>query len=288
MLQNLSEGEYAVTVTDAHGCQDTAAASVSEPQSLGIALRSKNVTCYGDENGRIQIDSVWGGTPPYDFSINGHAMPSREMMMPNLAAGNYSIDLIDSKDCWLQTEAVISEPPAIMLDLGEDVYVELGETVDIRPILNLLPTSLASLAWTPAICENCLDTVIMPLENMNLRLTVIDTQGCTATATQKIVVKKDRSVYVPTAFSPNNDGVNDFFMVFAGANVQQIKSFEVFNRWGGKVFSANAFPPNDYTFGWDGKFRGKPLNDNVFTWSLIVDYIDGKSELLTGDVVVMK
>jgi hypothetical protein len=77
-------------------------------------------------------------------------------------------------------------------------------------------------------------------------------------------------------------------MVFAGANVQQIKSFEVFNRWGGKVFSANAFPPNDYTFGWDGKFRGKPLNDNVFTWSLIVDYIDGKSELLTGDVVVMK
>ena len=287
ILQNLSQGNYAVTVTDFQGCKDTASVFIHEPPPLGLTLTTRDATCFGDENGRILIDSVWGGTPPYELSLNGTSLPPGTALT-DLAAGTYLVDLIDGHDCLIQDEATIYEPAAIVLDLGEDLYVDLGETVDIRPVLNLQDNMLESILWTPAICEACLDTVIMPLENMHLSLTVIDTQGCTASDNRQIVVKKNRNVYVPNVFSPNNDGVNDFFMIFAGANVQEIKSFEIFDRWGGKVFSAARFQPNDPAHGWDGKHKGHFLNDNVFTWKLVVDYVDGKFELLTGDVTVMK
>lgn len=285
-LQNLFGGNYSVTVTDANGCKGEAVAAILEPLPIEMAIRTKDVTCFGEVNGRIQIDTVQGGTPPYELSLNGTPMPPAGVN--DLAAGSYLITLLDSHDCLVQETATIGEPPAIQLDLGDDLYIELGEPIHLQPVLNVPPSRLGSLTWEPAICENCLDTLIMPLESMNLSLTVTDTQGCSATDSRVILVKKNRKVYVPNAFSPNNDGINDFLMVYAGANVREISLFEIFNRWGGRVFTATAFPPNNPTFGWDGKRHGAPLNDDVFTWKLVVNYIDGKSELFTGDVMVVK
>jgi gliding motility-associated-like protein len=80
--------------------------------------------------------------------------------------------------------------------------------------------------------------------------------GCSATDTIGIkVFCENAQVYIPNAFSPDGDGINDILMV-RGKGIQAVKSFRVFNRWGEVVFERNNFPPYDPAFGWDGKIKG--------------------------------
>ena len=101
-------------------------------------------------------------------------------------------------------------------------------------------------------------------------------------------VRKIRPIYVPNAFSPNNDGTNDQFLIYAGKQVANIRSFLVFNRWGETVYEYYNFQPNDPLFGWDGKHRGKEMDPAVFTWFAEIEFVDGKVELYEGDVTLMR
>ena len=93
-------------------------------------------------------------------------------------------------------------------------------------------------------------------------------------------------LYIPNVFSPNNDGINDFFVMYGSfPNVQMIKSFRVYDRWGGLMFEKTDFLPNDPN-GWDGKFRGKTVDAGVYTYAAEVLFIDGVVEVYGGDVTV--
>jgi len=87
---------------------------------------------------------------------------------------------------------------------------------------------------------------------------------------------------VPTAFSPNGDGVNDVFTVFPGKAVANISQIEIFDRWGNQVFSANS------NIGWDGIFDGKIAPNGVYVWLITVEFIDGRIQQLSGDVTLIR
>ncbi len=93
---------------------------------------------------------------------------------------------------------------------------------------------------------------------------------------------------MPNVFSPNDDGYNDDFTVFADKAVRQIKHLRVFSRWGELVFERVDFPPNDLHYGWDGTFRGKDLPAAVFAWSAEVEFLDGDVVEVEGDVAVVR
>ena len=78
-------------------------------------------------------------------------------------------------------------------------------------------------------------------------------------------------------------------MIFADTrNIEQIKTFEVFDRWGEKVFEQYNFQPNDPAHGWDGTIRGKLLNSAVFVYYAEVEMIDGRIEFYEGDVFLRR
>ena len=79
-----------------------------------------------------------------------------------------------------------------------------------------------------------------------------------------------------------------FFYVQSGSDVQQVKSFIIFDRNGGKLFSNANFLPNDYSQGWDGRFHGKTMNPGVFTWFAEVLFLDGAVEIYRGDVTLLR
>ncbi len=112
--------------------------------------------------------------------------------------------------------------------------------------------------------------------------------GCTDSDDLMLFVKKDRPVYIPNAYSPNADGINDVFMIFAGPQVAQVKSFLIFDRWGETMFQFRDFQPNDPDFGWDGTYRDEPMNAAVFTWFAEIEFVDGKVELYEGDVTLVR
>ena len=96
--------------------------------------------------------------------------------------------------------------------------------------------------------------------------------------------------YVPNAFSPNDDGENDFFTIhFAADNfISKVKNVKVFSRWGALVFEKNNILPNSSIALWDGFFKGEKMNTGVFVWVMEVELLDGESQLFSGDLTLVK
>ncbi|HFA50180.1 MAG TPA: gliding motility-associated C-terminal domain-containing protein [Bacteroidetes bacterium] len=102
-------------------------------------------------------------------------------------------------------------------------------------------------------------------------------------------VEKKVAIYTPTAFSPNNDGINDTFTLFAKESaVAQINYLRIFNRWGNLVFEQNYFAPNQLDLGWDGTFKGEHLNPGLFVWVAEVVYVDGRRQVLEDGVQLVR
>jgi len=96
-------------------------------------------------------------------------------------------------------------------------------------------------------------------------------------------------VYIPNIFSPNNDGSNDILFVSGGADIESIRSFSIFNRWGELVFEQIDLLPNMPSAGWDGTTRnGQLLNPAVFVYMIEIRFTDGETEVFSGDVVLMR
>ena len=153
---------------------------------------------------------------------------------------------------------------------------------------------IESISWSPSnnlSCTDCLNPTVEQLfENSAYTITITNIFGCETSATINIDVEKDRAIYVPNVFTPNNDGINDFFMIFAGVNAQivSIRNFHVFDRWGEEVYSSTDFPPNDATYGWDGKLRGQEMNPAVFVYWFEVEFLDGEKVIYEGDVALRR
>ncbi len=139
----------------------------------------------------------------------------------------------------------------------------------------------------------------MARETQMISVTVVDELGCRATDRQMLLVRKDRPVYFPTAFSPNGDNINDIFFINGDLDeVESIQDFFIYDRWGEAVFAANLAPtadgslggflPNDPAFGWDGFHDGQVMNPQVFVYSATVRFRDGETVVYKGDFVLLR
>ena len=98
-----------------------------------------------------------------------------------------------------------------------------------------------------------------------------------------------KNIYFPNIFSPNGDGVNDVFFIFSNqGSVSNIPYFRIFDRWGGLVLERNDIQPNDPLVGWDGTEKGKAASPGVYVWTAMIEHTDGKVEILTGDVTLIR
>ena len=118
-------------------------------------------------------------------------------------------------------------------------------------------------------------------------LTVSNECGTVSDAVN-VNIESCREVYIPNAFSPNDDGRNDRFYLYDGGDVREIKTFAIFDRWGNQVFLRTNIQPNDYQNGWDGTFKGKPVNTGVYVYFAEIAFRDGYSEVRSGDVALLR
>ncbi|MFT7452827.1 MAG: gliding motility-associated-like protein, partial [Patescibacteria group bacterium] len=128
-----------------------------------------------------------------------------------------------------------------------------------------------------------------PVENTLYEIILLDTNGCLVEAEIFLRVDKERNVFIPNAFSPNGDGNNDVFMIFANNEaIKSVNELQLFNRWGEKVFQQNDFMPNDPDYGWDGLFKGKIMNPSVLVYFAEIEFVDGYKKMYKGDVTLMR
>jgi gliding motility-associated-like protein len=189
----------------------------------------------------------------------------------NLDPGNYNVVVQDVNGCEYETMVSIEQPDSMVVLLTVDeTEIQFGETHQIITQVNIPEDEISQINWTNAeslSCDDCLLPVAQPFYTTDYRVNVVSIHGCEDRAFLRIFVDRQKSVYAPNIFSPNGDGANDRFYLFAKpGSVEKIKSFGIFNRWGEPVFEAFNFQPNDPTYGWDGFFRGELMNSAVFVW----------------------
>ena len=288
-IQNLCPDNYAVTVTDAYGCTGVDLTVINAPLPLAMTLTLQDVECPFDGDGAIEVTTTTGGIPPYVYSIDNQPFTSVNGA-GFLSGGSYMVVAQDANGCLVEQLAVIDEPEAFSIDAGADIFIKLGERADLDG--QVIPYYGQTINWSPPdslFCSTCLSTYFYPLETSQVNLLVVDTtSGCFQEDSLLIFVEKPREFYVPNVFSPNLDGTNDFFTVFAGIGVEEILQFKVFSRWGNLVFENNNFQPNDLNAGWDGTFNEKTLNPDVFVWKAQVRFKDGETKWYQGDVTLIR
>ena len=134
-----------------------------------------------------------------------------------------------------------------------------------------------------------MSTFAKPDLSTQYQVSVVSKAGCEARGNIQLTVDRTRRVYGPNIFSPNDDGTNDIFTLFADPiSVVKIKSLQIYSRWGEAVFEQQDLAPGDITVGWDGTFKGQKLNPAVFVWQAVVEFADGQEELFKGDVTLQR
>jgi len=290
---NLPGGIHVVTVTDTDGCTGTAQVELSEPELIFFESTSSNSTCSGLNDGTITVLNVSGGDgAPYLYSIDG-ATFSPDSIFTDLGEGLYEIYVQDVNACVALGNQVIESTTELILDYGEDVEIDFGESINLFPTTNFsLDTALYTWTWeqdTTLIFNNfSYNPVAQPSTTTTYNVTVTDPNGCAISDVITVRVNVERDVFIPNIFSPNFDGNNDVFTVFGGIGVARIRTMQVFDRWGAKVHETSDFSPNSSEFGWDGKYKGNAAAQGVYVYYVEVEFVDGTSDTYRGDVTVVR
>jgi gliding motility-associated-like protein len=289
----LSEGVYSVTVVDSKGCEASVSRTISQPPPIIVNLPAPEPPrCFGLET-FININSVSGGAGgPFTYSVNNGPQVPVSSQFPTLA-GNISIRIFDSRGCTFDTTLIISEPPPVFVSLGDDITIDLGDTITLRPFIqSSLP--ITDFDWMPATdlsCGDCENPDAFPGNTTMYELLVTDQNGCTGEDDILITVSKRRFVYIPNAFTPDGDGINDVFRVFTGKGVTSINHMRIYDRWGNLMFNREDLPldvDNGGSEGWTGEYRGRLVDGGVYVYTVEVSFIDGAVLLYRGEVAIYR
>jgi gliding motility-associated-like protein len=283
-------GSYALTVTDqANGCTSTAVQTVSAIPPPSFAFEVVQPDCF-DPKGTLQIVTTTGGSSPYQYSASAGQQWSSLPVFDEVSPGTYTLLVSDANGCTASAQATVNPPFLPSIELTDVLKISQGDSILLTPLTNIPPAQIASWKWSPAdglSCADCWQPWAKPLRSQYYTVEATDANGCKATDRILIQVNRLRNIYPPTAFSPDGDGQNDLFTLYA-KGVREIKRLSVFDRWGEEVFTRRNIPPNDDTLGWDGTLRGIALSPAVFVWMAEIEFLDGEVEIVYGDVTLVR
>ena len=168
-----------------------------------------------------------------------------------------------------------------------DVY--RGEPTTLQPINS--GDKATTIVWTPPAglsCTGCLTPVLTTNTNTLLKIVGTTALFCKDSATLQVNAYYRSHIALPNAFSPNGDGLNDVFYVIAGKDVKQVKQFQVFNRWGQKMFEKTNGKTNDINFGWNGYYNGQLAAQGTYVYQIVIELLSGALEVHKGNISVIR
>ena len=283
-LTGVPVGSYAVTVTDAHNCTATATIVVGIDSPLVLNASKSNVSCPPLQNGSISL-SVTGGSPTYQYAwSNGQSGTA----LSNLGVGIDSVTITDSRGCTIDTGFVITNDSSFkMTAVPDTATINEGDNVQLGLEFTFGPgDQIASIAWLPTLsltCSNCPGPIATPLVTTQYTIEAVSDSGCTANASVLITVIPQHQLYIPNSFTPNGDGVNDYWGAFGNKKVWIYLNVEVFDRWGEKVFEST-----DINYQWDGKYRGTPEEPGIYVYIFKVTFLDGYTVNNKGSITLIR
>jgi len=279
-LSQLHAGSYDAIVTDGTGCADSLTVVITEPALLVVGITSTDITCNGYNDGTATITAN-GGTGNYIYTWSPDV--SSTALASGLNPGSYNITVSDQNGCDTTLNVSLTEPLPIIISLADTFTIDYGDSIVLENTYTG-GVGIISFNWSPSTglnCDTCQSPFAFPELTTPYTFTIVDETGCTATQPTLVDVIIDKTIYIPSAFTPNGDGTNDVFNVYA-KDVSFIE-FKVFDRWGEQLFIAN-----DLTTGWDGIFKGNAMPPAVFVYHVNIEYPDGDKYNKKGSFTLIR
>ena len=181
----------------------------------------------------------------------------------NISTTSFEVELDAENELGLNTDTI---------NQGEEVIIFVSDAEDTY-----------TYEWSDGSTGD--ELVVSPEETSTYSVTVTDEMGCTATDEITITVRlpecSEVDVFLPSAFTPNGDGIND--VLFLRSNFIDAMELVIYNRWGEEIFSTK-----DQTLGWDGTYKGEKLSPDVYAYTLRVTCINQVDYATRGNVSLMK
>ena len=289
-IKQLQAGNYALTVTDSLGCQFTQSEQIDIiPRSLTPLYSVQDPNCSNSTDGNILALPPSLATPPVQYSLDAKTWGTKASFEA-LAAGAYQLYVRDSLGCTGQASIQLDSPKyTFSVSPLKDTTIYLGQSIRYR--INRSTLSPVDFDWWPntaVSCPDCYETVITPTETTPYKVVATDIKGCTDSFEFKISLRPQLRYFIPNAFSPNLDGKNDFFRIYASGAIEQVQRMQVFSRWGALLFEAQDFSPYYSTATWDGNFRQKPMPSGVYVYRFELLLKDGSTLSVNGDITLIR
>ncbi len=264
-------GLYVVTVTSDMDCEDTAQTHLSvNALPLAVANASNTQICLGD----MDTLTATGGSQ-YIWSTNQN---TPQIIVSPSASQSYTVT-VNNGYCSNTASLYITVNPLPNANAGNDTTVNSGTP------FNLSGNGGTSYQWFPDTYLSSItaqNPVCVPSQSIQYVLTVYNAFGCTNTDTVNItVIDADcGEVFVPNAFSPNNDGINDEFIIH-GNCIESVK-VSIYNQWGTKVFEGI-----NSSVLWNGYFEEQPAPAGVYSYYIVYVTNTNLTKTIKGNLVLM-
>ena len=281
ILEKIGEGNYHLDIFDSHFCRHPYDFLLTAPPPLTVDLEVESPLCFEDEMGQVTINNFDHEFGTVSYSLDGIlyepvvSTPLTIALPPN----DYALSFQDENGCDLTTAFDILPSQENKIDLGADRTIELGESILIQPNANFDIERLEWSANAPDFsCYKCDIVDYQPIQSDTYFVKAYDINNCLVEDDIRIFITKQKQTYLPSAFSPNADGINDYYQPYFGPSVEKVYLFQIGDDRGHLVFQAKNYSPTDTGINWDGRFHGRLLTANHFVAMVEVGLIDGTRE----------
>jgi gliding motility-associated-like protein len=278
----LGPGTYTLIVKSDKNCRDSVIVNITEPPVFRFTdLQIQSATC-DKNNAQLFVKTNYSGTLIY--TLRPATVINTTGVFTDITSGVYTISVRDSNFCEVDSVITIgSLPKDLRADMfhqdlscngyGTEGSAEVKVSGGIGPYTYLWSTEPPSY-----------DSKVSGLYYGWYFVSIVDATGCEIQDTVYIQPGSCcENIYIPNAFSPNNDGQNDTWRLITSAGIS-IEQFAVFDRWGNEVWRTK-----DQRKVWDGQYHGKEVSEGTFFYLLRYKCLqDGKSYERKGDIMVLR
>lgn len=280
---------YSLTVTDANGCiLNVPGIIVNEPLAVTIDnINSTSPLCYSDCDGTIEIENSNATT----FSVDNGITFQSTNQFSALCSGDYNITIANDDGCSTNSSTSLLSPGAVLSNFTFGPQPASTQNPEIQFESNSINAD--DEHWFTVIQNDTVriyDTnpiITFPESepgNYDVCLIASNANQCIDTLCETVVIDDEFFIFVPNAFSPNGDGVNEIFYPIVNSYNKSNFELLIFNKWGAVIFESDN--PND---GWNGTHQSVPVKEDTYIWKINAESeTDGLKKSFTGHVSLIR
>ena len=284
LFGSLSPGPYTVYIRDTNNCtfkKDLFISQMGKPKIVNMQVL--HPTC--DQNNGIINVEVNGGIGPLFYSLNNMDFQSSNVFS-NLEPGKYELIIQDSTKCRINQEFILAKGSNLKIT---NIIVESEKCDNSNGTIRLMTnggTGNFRYSLNQIFTEST--NYFTNLKKGEYNISVIDSLNCIADTT--ISITNNCDIFLPNVFSPNGDGVNDYFSIYNSYGAESIiLLFSVFDRWGNLVFERKNLLIDKIDFHlWDGTSNGIELVPGVYVYN--IEILNSNNNIIRngGEITILK